>query len=131
MNYFNYKIDGGKNAYCCTATGRKLLTSSGISDMYTFLKNTWNTLPESYQQRAYKNTIATVKHQTQQTENQTPTVVISVDAARVDNVILPDNVTCDVVLEETEIGCTYGNIQRDHNCTNDNQDCEIPEGSGD
>ena len=50
-NFFNYKNDGGKITSCCTAMGRKLLTSSGIVDRYTFLMNTWNTLPESYQQR--------------------------------------------------------------------------------
>jgi hypothetical protein len=58
-NYFNYKNDCGKIAYCCTATGRKLLTSPGVVDTYTFLMNTWNTLPESYQQRVYKITLAT------------------------------------------------------------------------
>jgi len=65
-NYFNHKNDGGKNASCCAATGRKLLTSPGIADTYTFLMNTWNTLPESYPQRVYKNTLATVKRQIQQ-----------------------------------------------------------------
>jgi len=44
-NYFNYMNDGGKNASCCP--GRKLLTSPGVADTYTFLINTWNTLPES------------------------------------------------------------------------------------
>jgi len=60
LNYFNSKNDSGKNASCCTATGCKLLTSTGIADSYTFLINTWNTLQESYQQRVYKNTLATV-----------------------------------------------------------------------
>jgi hypothetical protein len=49
-NYLNYENDSGKNAHCRTATGRKLLTTSGVADTYTLLKNTWNTLPESYQQ---------------------------------------------------------------------------------
>jgi len=31
-NYFNYKNDGGENASCCTATGRKLLISPGVAD---------------------------------------------------------------------------------------------------
>jgi len=53
-------------------TGRMLLTSPGVADRYTFLINTWNTLPESYQQWVYKNTLATVKHQIQQAENPTP-----------------------------------------------------------
>ena len=47
-NYFNYKNDGGKIASCCAAMCRKLLTSPGVVDTYTFLMNTWNTLPESY-----------------------------------------------------------------------------------
>jgi len=67
--------------------GRKLLTSPGVADTYTFLMNTWNTLPESYQQRVYKNTLATIKHQIQQAENPMPAEVISVEAARVDNAI--------------------------------------------
>jgi hypothetical protein len=47
-NYFNYKRDSGKNASCCAAMGRKLLTSPGIAEMCTYLMNTCNTLPESY-----------------------------------------------------------------------------------
>jgi hypothetical protein len=53
LNYFNYKNDGGKIASCCAVTGRKLLISPGVADTYRFLMNTWNTLPESYQQRVY------------------------------------------------------------------------------
>jgi hypothetical protein len=68
-NYFNYKNDGGKNASCFVAMGLKLLTSPGIADTYTFLINTWNTLPRSYQQRVYKNTLATVKLQIKLAEN--------------------------------------------------------------
>jgi len=70
-NCFNYTNDGGKNTSRCTAMGSKLLTFPGIADTYTFLMNTWNTLPESYQQRVYKNTLATVKHQIQHAENPT------------------------------------------------------------
>jgi len=65
-NYFNYKNDSGNDASCCTATGRKLLTSPGVADTCTFLMNTWKTLLESYQQTVYKNTLATVKCQIQQ-----------------------------------------------------------------
>jgi len=65
-NYFNYKNDSGKIMSCCAVTGCKLLTSPGIAHTYTVLMNTWNTLPESYQQRVYKNTLGTVKHQIQQ-----------------------------------------------------------------
>jgi hypothetical protein len=68
--------------------GRKLLTSPGVADTYSYLMNTWNTLPESYQQRLYNITLATVKCQIQQAENPVPAVVIGVDAARVDNAIL-------------------------------------------
>jgi len=62
-NCFNYKNDGGKITSCCIVTGDKLLTSPGVADMYTFSMNTWNTLPESYQQWVYKITSATVKYQ--------------------------------------------------------------------
>jgi hypothetical protein len=64
-NYFNYNIEGGTIASCCTVMGHKLLTSPGVADRYTFLMNTWHTLPESYQQRVYKNTLATFKRQIQ------------------------------------------------------------------
>jgi hypothetical protein len=76
-----------------------LLTLPGVADTYTFLMNTWNTLPESYQQRVYNNTLATVKHQIQQAENPTPAVVISTEAASVDNAILLDYLTSKVALE--------------------------------
>jgi hypothetical protein len=89
-NFFNYMNDGGKNASCCTATGRKLLPLPGIANMYTFLMNTWNTLPESYQQTVYRNTTPPVKRRIQQEENQSPIMVISVEAERVDNAILLD-----------------------------------------
>jgi len=98
-NYFNYKHDGGKNASCRAATGRMLLTSPGVADMYTLLMNTWNTLPESYQQKVYTNTLATVKRQIQQAGNPTPAEVISVEAVRFDNAILLDYLTSEVALE--------------------------------
>jgi hypothetical protein len=60
-NYFNHNINSGKNSSWCAATGGKLKTSPGIAEMYTFLINTWNTLPESYQQRECSNTLATVQ----------------------------------------------------------------------
>jgi hypothetical protein len=47
-------------------------------------------LPESYQQRVYNNTVTTVQCRIQQAENPTPAVVISVEAACVDNAILLD-----------------------------------------
>jgi hypothetical protein len=93
--------------------------------------NTWNTLPESYQQRVYDNPPATVKSHIQQVVNAMPAVVISLDAARVDNGILPDYFTSEVALEEPEIGITDPNIPIDNNCTDDEVDCGIPGGSGD
>jgi hypothetical protein len=130
-NYFNHKNDGGQIASCCAVTGRKLLTSPGVADTYTFLMNTWNTLPESYQQRVYNNTLATVKRQIQQAENPTPPVVISVEAARVDNAILLDYLASEVAHEDPEIGSTHPNIPIDHNCTDDELHFGMPGGSGD
>jgi hypothetical protein len=51
----------------------------------------------------YKNTLATVKHQIQQAENLTPAVVITVDAASVNNAMRLDYFTSEVALEEPEI----------------------------
>jgi hypothetical protein len=89
-NYFNHKNDGGTIPSCWAVMGHKLLTLSGAADTYTVLMNTWNTLPESYQQRVYNNTLATVQCQIQQVENPTPAVVISVEAVRVHDAILLD-----------------------------------------
>jgi len=130
-NYFNYKNDGGKNASCCDAMGRKLLTSPGVADTYTLLMNTRNTLPESYQQRLYKNILATVKRQIQQAENPTPAVVISVEAACVDNAILLQYLTSEVALEEPEIGINDPNIPIDNNWMDDELHSGMPGGSGD
>jgi len=93
--------------------------------------NTWNTLPESYQQRVNNNTLATVKRQIQQAENPTPAVVISTEAASVDNAILLDYGTSEVALEEPEIGSTDPNIPIDNNCMDDELHFGMPGGSGD
>jgi len=130
-NYFNHKNDGGKITSCCPVRGRKLLTSPGIADTYTFLMNIWNTLPESYQQRVYNNTLATVKRQIQQVENPTPAVVSSVNAAHVDNGILLDHLASDMALEEPEIRSTDPNIPIDNNCKDDKLHFGMPGGSGD
>jgi len=130
-NYFKYINDGGKNASCCAATGHKLLTSLGIADTYAFLMNTWNTPPESYQGRVYNNTLATVKRQIQQAENPMPAMVISMEAARVDNAILLDYLTSEVPLEEPDIGTTDPNIPIDNNCTDDELHFGMPGGCGD
>jgi len=89
-NYFNNKNHGGNNPSCCTATGRKLLTSPGIADRYTFLMNTWNTLPESYQHRVHNYTLTTLQRQIQQAENPTHAVVIRMEATCVDNANILD-----------------------------------------
>jgi len=130
-NSINYKNDGGKNASSGAAMGRKLLTSPGIADMCTFVMNTWNTLLESYQQRVYKNTVVTVKCQIQQAENPMPAVAISMEAGRVDNASLLDNLTSEVALEEPEIGSTDRNIPICDNCADDELHFGMPGGSGD
>jgi len=129
-NYFNYKNGGSKNASCCAAMDRKLLTSSGIAHTYILWMNTWNTLPESYQQRVYRNTLATVKHQIHQAENPTPVVVISTEAVHVENAIFLDYLTSKVALEEPEIGSTDPNIPIHNNCTDDELHFGMPGGSG-
>jgi hypothetical protein len=129
-NYFNCKSDGGKIISCCAVTGRKLLTSLGVADMYTFLMNTWNPLPVSSQQRVYNNSLATVKCQIQQAENPTPAVVISVEAARVDNATLLDYLTSEVALEEPDIGSTDPNIPIDNHCTDQELHFRMPGGCG-
>jgi hypothetical protein len=131
LKYFKYKNDDGKIASCCAATGRKLLISPGIVDMYRILMNTWNTLPESYQQRVSNNILATVKHQIQQAENPTPAAVISMDAAHVDNAILLDYLTSDVALEESGIGSTDPSIPIDNNCMDDELHFGMPGDSED
>jgi len=118
-NHFNYLNDSGKNASCCTTTGRKLLTLPGVADPYTFSMNTWITLPESYHQMVYTNTLATVKREIQQAENPMPAVVIGMEAARVDNAILLDHWTSEVAVEEPDIGSNDPNIPTDNNCTDD------------
>jgi len=93
--------------------------------------NTWNTLPESYQQMVYNNTLATVKRQFQQAENPTPAVVISTEAASVDNAIILEYLTSKVALEEPEIGSTDPNSPIDYNCTDDELHFGMPGVSGD
>jgi hypothetical protein len=128
-NYFNHKNEGGKNVSCCAATVRKLITLPGIGDTYSFLMNTWNTLPESYQQRVYNNPLATVKQLIEQAENPTPAVLISMEAAHVDNTNLLDYLASAVVLEETEIRGTVPNIPIDNNSTDDELHFGMPAGS--
>ena len=93
--------------------------------------NTWNTLPESYQQRVYNNTLATVKRQAEQAENPMPAMVISMEAVSVDNAILLDCLTSEVALEEPDIRSTDPNIPTNNNCTDDELHFGMPGGSGD
>jgi hypothetical protein len=93
--------------------------------------NTCNTLLESYQQRVYNKTLATVKHQIQQAENPTLAVAIIVEAARFDIVILLDYLTSEVTLEKPQIGNTDPNIPIDNNCMDDELHFGLPGGSGD
>jgi len=130
-NYFNYKNDGGKNASCCTAMGHKLLISPGVAVTYKFLKNTGKTLPESYQQRGYKNSLATFKCQIQQAENAMPAEVTSKEAAHVDNAVLVDYLTSDAALEEPEIRSTDRTIPIENDCTNDELHFGMPWSSED
>jgi hypothetical protein len=65
------------------------------------------------------NTLATVKREIHQAENPTSAVVIRVEAARVDNAILPGYLTYRVMVEEPEIGSTHPNILIANNCTDD------------
>jgi hypothetical protein len=64
-------------------------------------------------------------------ENSTPAVVISVEAARVDNAILLDYLASEVALEDPEIGSTNPNIPIDNNCMDDELHFGMAEGSRD
>jgi hypothetical protein len=88
--------------------------------------NTWNALPVSYKQRVYKNTLATVKRQSQQADSPTPGKVIGTEAAYVANSILLDYFSCKVVHKEPEIGSTYHNIPKDNYCIDDKLDFGMP-----
>jgi len=90
--------------------------------------NTWNTLPESYQQRVYTNSLVTVKHQIPQAENPMPAMVISVDAARIDNAILLYYLTSEVALEEPDFGMTDPEIPIDNHCSDDELHFRMPGG---
>jgi hypothetical protein len=126
LNYLNHKNESGKIAPCCAVTGRKMISSLGAADTNRFFMNTCNTLLESNQQRVYKHTLATVKHQIKQAENPTPAMVIGVEAAHVDNAILLDYLTSAVVFEDPEIRRTDQNILIDHNSMDDELHFRMP-----
>jgi len=58
-------------------------------------------------------------------------VVISTEAASVDNAIVIQYLTSEVALEEPEIRSTDPNIPIDNNCTDDELHFGMPGGSGD
>ena len=58
-------------------------------------------------------------------------MVISVEAASVDDAMLLDYLTSDVALEQPEIGSTDPSILRDNNCMDDELHFRMPGGSGD
>jgi hypothetical protein len=87
---------------------------------------TWNSLPESSQQRVYKNTLATVNSQIKQSENPTLAGVISTEAACVSNAILVVYLISEVALEVPEIASTEPNIPIDNNFMDDELDFGMP-----
>jgi hypothetical protein len=93
--------------------------------------NTWNRQPESYQQTVYHNTVAPVKRQIQQAESPMLAMVISVEAAPLDNAVLLDYSTTEVVLEELEVGSTDPNVPTDNSCTDIKLYLGMPHGSAD
>jgi hypothetical protein len=72
----------------------------------------------------------TVKPQIQQAEYPTPTVVISVEAAFIENAILLDYLTSKVAHEESEIGRSDQNIPTENNCTHDELHFGMPGDGG-
>jgi hypothetical protein len=79
----------------------------------------------------YNNTLATVKHQIQQAENPTPAVVISVEAAIVDNAIRLDYLASELAHVKPEMESTEPNIPIDNSCTDDELYCGMAGGRGD
>jgi len=78
----------------------------------------------------FDRTLATVKRQIKQAENPTPAVVISVEAAHVNNANLRDCSTSEVALEEPEIGSTDPNILIDNNYKDEELHFGMPGGRG-
>jgi hypothetical protein len=103
----------------------------GIADTETFLINTWNPLPEIYQQRVYINTLVTVNRQIHQGENPMPDGVIRVEVVCADNAILHDYMTSEVALWEPEIRRTHRNIPIAQVGMDDEVNFGLPGGSGD
>jgi hypothetical protein len=99
--------------------------------MYTLLMKAWNTLPESHQQKVYKNTLATVKRNIKHAENPTPAKVNSLEAAPVDHGIHLDYLTFEVVREEPDIEYTDPNMLIDINCMDDELHFTMPVGCED
>jgi hypothetical protein len=93
--------------------------------------NSWNTLPESYHERVYINTLGTVKLQIQQVENPTASAVNSTGQAHVGNAILLEYSTSELALEQAEITSTDLNIPIDNNCMDDELHFRMPGGCED
>jgi len=123
--------DGVQKAASCTAMGRKLLTLPGIAVRYTFLMNTWNRLLESYQQRVYTNSSATVNHPIQQAENPMPAELLSTEAVSVDIASLLHDLTSEVVVEKSEIRSIDPNFVMNTNCMDAKFHFRMPGGSED
>jgi hypothetical protein len=81
--------------------------------------NTWNALPESYQQRVYNNTLASVKLRIQEAEFPTPREIISTEAAVVDNAMLLDFLDSEPAMQEPEIGVTNPSVPVDNKESDD------------
>jgi hypothetical protein len=90
--------------------------------------DTCNILPESYQQRVYKNTLAIVEGKIHLVEHPTPAMVISVEAVRVDNAMHGDYRTSELAHEAADIGMTESTILRDINCPDDKLHVGMHEG---
>jgi hypothetical protein len=131
FNYFNSMNVGGKNASCCGAMGPKLICLAVIAHKNIVLMNTWNMLPESYEQRVNTNTVAALKHQIQQAENTTPAVVTSIEGVWVDNIIVLHILTFELEYERPQNGSTNGNILISNNCMDNKLQSGMPGGSWD
>jgi hypothetical protein len=113
------------------AVVRKLLTLPGVADTDIFSMNTWNTLPESYQQRVYNITVATVKHQKKQAEKPAPPMANSIEPTSIHMTILLDYLTTEMALAEPENRSTEPEIPIHKICTNYELHFGLPGGSSD
>jgi hypothetical protein len=73
-------------------------------EIYRYLMNTWNGLPDKYRARVYHNNLAAVKLRISQAEATTPDVPISTEAAVVDTALLDAFLDSEPPLEEPVLG---------------------------